>query len=199
MGCRETMGGRLDRLVELAGKTYVRLQVLPFVKGAHAAPDGAFTVLEMGDGERLSYSETPGSGRVRAGPWKWNNAFFDSECCVHWLSPQTNPLTSSPDTRRHTAVALIPSNRSKSGYSGNQGGDCVEVADTSHHVHVRDTRNRSLGHLTFSPSAWTTLLSALREDPTTLWPPVAGPRRSVLVPSHRPDLHHRTPFCGYCR
>ena len=55
----------------------------------------------------------------------------------------------------------------KSSYSGNQGGHCVEIADTSHHVHVRDTQNRSLGHLTFTPSTWTTLLSALREDATT--------------------------------
>ena len=55
----------------------------------------------------------------------------------------------------------------KSSYSGNQGGRCVEVADTSTHVHVRDTQNRSLGHLTFSPSTWTTLLGALREDTAT--------------------------------
>ena len=67
MGCRETMGGQLDRLVELADKPYVRLQILPFAKGAHAALDGAFTVLEMGDGDRFSYSETPGAGRVTAG------------------------------------------------------------------------------------------------------------------------------------
>lgn len=61
------MGGQLDRLVELADKPYVRLQILPFAKGAHAALDGAFTVLEMGDGDRFSYSETPGAGRVTAG------------------------------------------------------------------------------------------------------------------------------------
>ncbi|WP_084392217.1 helix-turn-helix domain-containing protein [Nocardiopsis listeri] len=67
MGDREIMGGQLDRLVELASKSYVRLQVLPFAKGAHAALDGAFTVLELGDGERWAYSETPGAGRVTAG------------------------------------------------------------------------------------------------------------------------------------
>lgn len=61
------MGGQLDRLVELASKPYVRLQVLPFEKGAHAALDGAFTVLELGGGERWAYSETPGAGRVTAG------------------------------------------------------------------------------------------------------------------------------------
>jgi len=63
-------------------------------------------------------------------------------------------------------AGTVPSNWRKSSYSGN-GPTCVEVADTSHHVHVRDTQNRPLGHLTFSPSAWTTLLSALREDTAT--------------------------------
>lgn len=64
-------------------------------------------------------------------------------------------------------MSSTPSNWRKSSYSGNQGGHCVEVADTSHHVHVRDTQNRSLGHLTFSSSTWTTLLSALREGSVT--------------------------------
>ncbi|MDE3719863.1 DUF397 domain-containing protein [Nocardiopsis sp. N85] len=57
-----------------------------------------------------------------------------------------------------------PSHWRKSSYSGNQGGDCVEVADTPAHVHVRDTQNRSLGHLTFPSSDWGALLSTLRED-----------------------------------
>lgn len=54
----------------------------------------------------------------------------------------------------------------KSSYSGNRG-DCVEVADTLHHVHVRDTQNRSLGHLSFPSSDWTSVLGALRDGETT--------------------------------
>ncbi|MDT0327623.1 DUF397 domain-containing protein [Nocardiopsis lambiniae] len=57
-----------------------------------------------------------------------------------------------------------PSRWRKSSYSGNQGGHCVEVADTPAHVHVRDTQNRPLGHLTFPSSDWGALLSLLRED-----------------------------------
>ena len=77
----------------------------------------------------------------------------------------------------------------KPSYSGDQGGDCVEVADTSHHVHVRDTHNRSLRHLTFTPSTWTTLLDALREDTTRcLDPPPTGPQKPGIagVRRHRP-------------
>lgn len=56
-----------------------------------------------------------------------------------------------------------PSHWRKSSYSGNQGGDCVEVAETASRVHIRDTQNRSLGHLTFPSSDWGALLSALRQ------------------------------------
>ncbi|WP_444962771.1 DUF397 domain-containing protein [Nocardiopsis sp. M1B1] len=55
-----------------------------------------------------------------------------------------------------------PSNWHKSSYSGNQGGHCVEVADTNRAVHVRDTQNRALGHLSFPNSDWGALLSSLR-------------------------------------
>lgn len=53
----------------------------------------------------------------------------------------------------------------KSSYSSNTGA-CVEVADTASFVHVRDTQNRPLGHLTFSGSDWSALLSSLRGDDT---------------------------------
>jgi hypothetical protein len=60
-------------------------------------------------------------------------------------------------------VGSTPSNWHKSSYSGNQGGHCVEVADTDTAVHIRDTQNRALGHLTFPSSDWGALLSTLRE------------------------------------
>ena len=39
-------------------------------------------------------------------------------------------------------------------YSGNQGGQCVEVAETPEAVYVRDTQNREYGPLGFSPTAF---------------------------------------------
>ena len=41
----------------------------------------------------------------------------------------------------------------KSSYSGN-GGECVEVADQSARVLVRDTQNRTGPVLRFTPVAW---------------------------------------------
>jgi hypothetical protein len=42
----------------------------------------------------------------------------------------------------------------KSTYSGSNGGGCVEVADDSHSVLVRDTQDRSGPVLRFGPGAW---------------------------------------------
>lgn len=51
----------------------------------------------------------------------------------------------------------------KSSYSAN-GVNCVEVAETPDAVLVRDTQNRHLGHLGFSPGEWTAFLSSLKND-----------------------------------
>ncbi|MFG2553835.1 DUF397 domain-containing protein [Streptomyces sp. NPDC048581] len=42
----------------------------------------------------------------------------------------------------------------KSSYSGNTGGDCVEVADLTRHIAVRDSKNPEVGTLTLSPEAY---------------------------------------------
>ncbi|MER5356423.1 DUF397 domain-containing protein [Kitasatospora sp. NPDC002551] len=42
----------------------------------------------------------------------------------------------------------------KSSYSGAEGGECVEVAEAMSSVLVRDSKDKSGPHLTFSPEAW---------------------------------------------
>ncbi|MFB7673611.1 DUF397 domain-containing protein [Kitasatospora purpeofusca] len=42
----------------------------------------------------------------------------------------------------------------KSSYSGNEGGECVEVAEATSAVLVRDSKDKSGPSLTFSPAAW---------------------------------------------
>jgi len=42
----------------------------------------------------------------------------------------------------------------KSSYSGNNGGDCVEVGHQETGVAVRDTKNREGSVLRFTPEAW---------------------------------------------
>ncbi|MFF1786035.1 DUF397 domain-containing protein [Kitasatospora sp. NPDC058243] len=42
----------------------------------------------------------------------------------------------------------------KSSYSGNEGGACVEVAETTGVIHVRDSKDKSGPQLAFEPAAW---------------------------------------------
>ncbi|MGE7437845.1 DUF397 domain-containing protein [Kitasatospora sp. NPDC001175] len=42
----------------------------------------------------------------------------------------------------------------KSSYSGNEGGECVEVAIASDTVFVRDSKDKHGPRLTFTPEAW---------------------------------------------
>ncbi len=50
----------------------------------------------------------------------------------------------------------------KSSYSGTEGDNCVEVAvssqDAAGTVHVRDSKDVALPHLSASPEAWTSFL-----------------------------------------
>ncbi|MEU4120134.1 DUF397 domain-containing protein [Kitasatospora sp. NPDC028055] len=47
----------------------------------------------------------------------------------------------------------------KSSYSSNEGGQCVEVAETPGVVHVRDSKDKSGPQLTFEPAAWEAFLT----------------------------------------
>jgi hypothetical protein len=42
----------------------------------------------------------------------------------------------------------------KSSYSGNGGGDCVEVGNADRVIVVRDTKRRDGAVLRFTPAAW---------------------------------------------
>ncbi|WP_116243922.1 DUF397 domain-containing protein [Nocardiopsis sp. FIRDI 009] len=46
----------------------------------------------------------------------------------------------------------------KSTYSEN-GSHCVEARETKNGADVRDTQNRELGHLSFSPSEWSAFVT----------------------------------------
>lgn len=52
----------------------------------------------------------------------------------------------------------------KSSYSGPQGGDCVEVAETPAGALVRDTQNRDRGHLRFTAVEWTAFLGDVKAE-----------------------------------
>ncbi|WP_330159387.1 DUF397 domain-containing protein [Nocardiopsis tropica] len=52
----------------------------------------------------------------------------------------------------------------KSSYSGSQGGNCVEVAESGRHMRLRDSENPGLGHFSFRAEAWSAFLRAAGRD-----------------------------------
>lgn len=51
----------------------------------------------------------------------------------------------------------------KSSYSGNNGGNCVEVADGTETL-IRDTQNRELGHLAFNAADFAAFIQTAKAD-----------------------------------
>ncbi|GAB2839046.1 hypothetical protein GCM10022221_43210 [Actinocorallia aurea] len=50
----------------------------------------------------------------------------------------------------------------RSSYTGANGGNCVELARSSHTVLARDSKHPQNGHLTLTPQTSRTLLHAVR-------------------------------------
>ncbi|QIY71702.1 DUF397 domain-containing protein [Streptomyces sp. RLB1-33] len=50
----------------------------------------------------------------------------------------------------------------KSSYSGNEGGECLEIATRSETVHIRDSKNLTGPTLAVTPTTWTAFLRTVR-------------------------------------
>ncbi|WP_116042893.1 DUF397 domain-containing protein [Amycolatopsis palatopharyngis] len=61
-----------------------------------------------------------------------------------------------------TAPDLIDESWFTSSYSGSNGGNCVEVAFAEPVIGVRDSKDRTAGHLALRPTAWRALLTRLK-------------------------------------
>jgi hypothetical protein len=80
----------------------------------------------------------------------------------------------------------------KSSYSGNGGGNCVEVGTAAHTIAVRDTKQDGAGPvLRFSPAAWRRFAGHLRRS---LAPDPARYRRALFWPVHEPVVSFRVWF-----
>ncbi|MFF3849499.1 DUF397 domain-containing protein [Streptomyces sp. NPDC002328] len=47
----------------------------------------------------------------------------------------------------------------KSSYSGNEGGECLEVASTPGTIHIRDSKAPAHAQLAFSPTEWSAFVT----------------------------------------
>lgn len=58
IGGPEVMRAQVEHLIAASQKDNIKIQVLPFARGAHAGLDGAFTVLELPEAPTVVYTET---------------------------------------------------------------------------------------------------------------------------------------------
>lgn len=58
---------------------------------------------------------------------------------------------------------MKPNEWHKSSYSG-ASSSCVEVAETTEHACIRDTKHREQGHLEFTAAEWRAFLVDLTRD-----------------------------------
>ncbi|MFE2362347.1 helix-turn-helix domain-containing protein [Streptomyces virginiae] len=68
IGGRDVMRNQLAHLLDLRGREWVRVQILPFEAGAHVGLDGAFTVLRFDDTPDIVYTEDFVQGHMTANP-----------------------------------------------------------------------------------------------------------------------------------
>lgn len=59
---------------------------------------------------------------------------------------------------------LTGANWRKSSFSGDTGGDCIEVADLHPHIAVRDSKNPAGPVLTLTPSAFAAFVDAAAQE-----------------------------------
>ena len=52
----------------------------------------------------------------------------------------------------------------KSSYSGNNGGQCIEVGNTAHLIAVRDSKDPDGARLAFGREAWKAFAASLKAD-----------------------------------
>jgi hypothetical protein len=50
----------------------------------------------------------------------------------------------------------------KSSYSGNEGGECLEIATAPTTIHIRDSKNLTGPTLAVTPTTWTAFLRTVR-------------------------------------
>ncbi|GIL26110.1 transcriptional regulator [Actinocatenispora comari] len=64
VGTPDVMRAQLQHLLKMAQRQHIRLQIMPFTAGVHAAMDGSYTVIDLPNREHVVYVEGPGGGRL---------------------------------------------------------------------------------------------------------------------------------------
>lgn len=166
VGGRAVMREQLDYLAECAARPNVVIQIAPFSLGERAPLVGAsLALLTLPDGSVAAYTESLLRGWLERGrdvveDWARSYALLQVEA----LSQADSLLMiriARRDLSNMTNINPTGAAWRKSTYSGDNGGNCIEV-DDAHPGTVRDSKDPSGPALVFGADAFTSFVEAVK-------------------------------------
>ncbi|WP_460917165.1 Scr1 family TA system antitoxin-like transcriptional regulator [Plantactinospora veratri] len=155
VGGPEVMREQLLHLVKVVTEMpHVRVQIVPETVGAYPGLGGPFAIATLAGNEHIGYLDNMSKGQVvQGGPeLSWILKAWEA------IRSEALPHQQSVELILEAAELmgdLTGANWRTSSRSGQNGGNCVEVADNLVGVvAVRDSKDRSGPVLRFAPAAW---------------------------------------------
>jgi transcriptional regulator with XRE-family HTH domain len=168
VGGPSVMARQLRTLLQAGQLPNVTIQVLPFEIGAMAGPLVDTSLLETDDGDHFLYSESLTRGHLIRDDteyFKWLQRYDQTR------AQALNAADSARLIREilEGMINMLPARKVpgaswlKSSYSGGNGGDCVEVAQSFDAVRpVRDSKDPDGPVLSFPAPSWSAFLDGIR-------------------------------------
>ncbi|WP_051732346.1 helix-turn-helix domain-containing protein [Kitasatospora phosalacinea] len=176
VGGPAVMARQLERLLEVARHPNILLQIAPFDMGEHTPSSVSLTLVTLPGGQECVYSQSLNRGHFIS-----DNAEI-TRLARRYDRLRANAL-SAPDSARlirsimEGLLNMLPqldlasASWSKSSYSDENGGQCVEAshtfATTAGIVPVRDSKDPEGPALLFPTTTWQTFLTGLKSGDIT--------------------------------
>ncbi|MEV8324368.1 Scr1 family TA system antitoxin-like transcriptional regulator [Kitasatospora sp. NPDC056731] len=165
IGGPEVMYEQLGHLLTVGRMPNVVIQIAPFSLGERIPFDTLVSFLTSPDGRTRLYSESLDQGHFIEDPMEVQRKQRAYDLLqANALSPRESAdrIRSVREGLLNMIATKTDAPWRKSSYSGNNGGNCVEVATTRPGRLVRDSKDPEGPVLDFSPVAWQSFIDAVR-------------------------------------
>ncbi|MBV6700635.1 Scr1 family TA system antitoxin-like transcriptional regulator [Kitasatospora aureofaciens] len=167
IGGPEVMHEQLGHLLEMGQLPNVVIQIAPFSLGERVPFATIVSLITSPEGRTRVYSESLDRGHFIEDPREVQG----KQRAYDLLQAEALSPRESADLIRSVREGLLnmmPTKADapwrKSSYSGNNGGNCIEVTDGSPGQLVRDSKDPEGPILSFTPTAWQSFVEAVRTD-----------------------------------
>ncbi len=159
MGPDDLFKAQLSHVADLIERGRVAVQI---VKGRHPGLMGPFKIISPRSAPDVVYAESAHSGQIIDSPEdvrRFRLAYGAVQAAALSLEESTRLIAKMAEGEDMGEMG----GWRKSSYSGAVHQDCVEVADSSDLVRIRDTRNREAGFLSVSVAEWSVFLAEVKD------------------------------------